>query len=77
MLDTRTGALLPHLNSGKIKNTPVVIPPIQEQSEIVDFLNLKCVLIDKAILHKMEIIDKLEAYKKSLIYEMVTGKREV
>ena len=77
MLDTRTGALLPHLNSGKIKNTPVVIPPIQEQFEIVDFLNLKCVLIDKAILHKMEIIDKLEAYKKSLIYEMVTGKREV
>ena len=77
MLDTRTGALLPHLNSGKIKNTPVVIPPIQEQSEIVDFLNLKCVLIDKAILHKIEIIDKLEAYKKSLIYEIVTGKREV
>lgn len=77
LLDTKTGALLPHLNSGKIKVTPIVCPSIEEQSEIVKFLNQKCSCINEIISKKEVILGKLHDYKKSLIYEVVTGKKEV
>ena len=56
---------------------PVLLPPMEEQKEIAKFLDRKCSAIDDAIKTKEKIIDKLIAYKKSLIYEVVTGKREV
>mgnify|MGYP003294565552 CR=1 FL=1 len=77
LLDTKTGALLPHLNSGKIKVTPIVCPSIEEQSEIVKFLNQKCWCVNEIISKKEVILGKLHDYKKSLIYEVVTGKKEV
>ncbi|MDE5620839.1 MAG: hypothetical protein K2I80_10090 [Ruminococcus sp.] len=52
-------------------------PPKSEQQEIVDYLNKKCSVIDSAIKKKQAIIEKLTEYKKSLIYECVTGKRDV
>lgn len=55
----------------------VIEPPIEEQKEIVDCLNLKCSEIDTIIHQKKEQLDVLEQYKKSLIYEYVTGKKEV
>ena len=48
-----------------------------EQQEIVDYLARKCSEIDTLISKKEQLIAELEAYKKSLIYESVTGKREV
>ena len=48
-----------------------------EQVEIVDFLNSKCEKIDNMIREKLLLVDELEEYKKSLIYEVVTGKRKV
>ena len=52
-------------------------PHIEEQKQIVDYLNKKCSAIDSAIEKKQAIIEKLTEYKKSLIYEVVTGKKEV
>lgn len=54
-----------------------VIAPNSNQNQIVDYLDKKCSAIDKLISSKEKLIDKLTEYKKSLIYECVTGKREV
>ena len=51
-------------------------PTINEQWQIVDYLDDKCAKIDRLIAIKQEKIDKLNEYKKSLIYEYVTGKKE-
>ena len=53
-------------------NAPV--PPIKEQQQIVEYLDSKTTTIDKAIEQKNAIIEKLEEYKKSIIYNAVTGK---
>ena len=52
-------------------------PPLSEQKEIAEYLDKKCNQIDEAIKQKEETISKLEEYKKSLIFECVTGKKEV
>ena len=77
MLQTKTGALLPHLNSGKVKFTKVVVPLSVEQKEITNYLDKKCASIETIISKKEQLISELESYKKSLIYEYVTGKKEV
>ena len=50
---------------------------MEEQIAIVDYLNEKCTQIDQLIAIKQAKIEKLEQYKRSLIYEYVTGKKEV
>ena len=52
-------------------------PPITEQQAIADYLDEKCADIDSLIQTKQSKIDSLKEYKKSIIYEYVTGKREV
>ena len=56
---------------------PLFEPPLEEQKEIADYLNVKCAEIDGLIVKKELLVKDLESYKKSLIYEVVTGKREV
>ncbi len=64
--------------SKKILNiSSVILPPNEEQTEIVQFLDEKCSLIDAVIAKKMQIIEDLEKYKRSLIEETVMGKRKV
>ena len=65
------------LGQGLLKRLPVILPNIQEQEEIADYLDIKCAEIDKLIEKKEQLISELETYKKSLIYEYVTGKKEV
>ena len=55
----------------------VVCPPLDEQKEIANYLDAKCAEIDRLIAKKEQLVKELESYKKSLIYEVVTGKREV
>lgn len=55
----------------------VVYPPLDEQKEIANYLDAKCAEIDKLIAKKEQLVKELESYKKSLIYEVVTGKRGV
>ena len=50
---------------------------MSEQQEISDYLDRKCVGIDNILAKKQQFIKELESYKKSLIYEYVTGKKEV
>lgn len=65
------------LSQGLLKDTPVVVPPYDEQIEIANYLEDRCATIDGIIKDKESLIKDLEAYKKSLIYEVVTGKRRV
>ena len=64
-------------NSNTIMQFKAPIPPVSEQREIVELLNQKCAAINDLIAEKTELISDLELYKKSLIYEVVTGKRKV
>ena len=60
-----------------IEQLRILVPPISEQGEISTYLDIKCSAIDNVIAHKEAIIEKLTSYKKSLIYEVVTGKKEI
>ena len=60
-----------------IRNTKLHFPTVIEQQQIADYLDKKCSEIDKAIADKEQVIEKFTEYKKSLIYECVTGKRKV
>lgn len=71
------GSTSPHVNISTMRNYFIPTPPMEEQSEIMNYLDKKCSAIDSAIAKKQAIIEKLTAYKKSLIYEVVTGKKEV
>lgn len=64
-------------NSTAIMQFRLPIPPIDEQKEIVRYLDKKVTETNIIIEKKEKIIDKLQEYKKSLIYEVVTGKKEV
>ena len=55
----------------------ITVPPIEEQNEIVDYLDNQCAEINALIQKKEQFLAELETYKKSLIYEYVTGKKEV
>lgn len=65
------------LGQNLLKNMIVLLPPKEEQYKIADFLNRKCAGLEKIISDKLKLIIKLTEYKKSLIYEVVTGKKEV
>lgn len=70
-------ATFSHYTKEKVINTPVILPPESVQKEIVSYLDYKCLQIDEAIRRQESIIGKLKAYRQSLIYEVVTGKKEV
>lgn len=63
--------------SSEFRAIKVPVPPIEEQRAIADHLDEKCAAIDAMVTEKESLIADLEAYKKSLIFEVVTGKREV
>ena len=66
-----------NLSQGTLKNVLVLVPPINEQKEIANYLDNKFKQLNDVIDYRKKIIEKLEEYKRSLIYECVTGKREV
>lgn len=65
------------LPADAFRNMQAPVPPLDEQRRIANYLDERCAQIDRAISAKKSIIDDLKAYKQSLIYEVVTGKREV
>lgn len=71
------GIGVPNLHLNVIANTNIIVYEISEQQKIVKYLNEKCSCIDDAILIKKKQLEMLADYKKSLIYEYVTGKKEV
>ena len=67
----------PSLSMGTIRGITIAVPPIDEQRKISEYLSRKIAFIDKVVRGKESIIENLLAYKNSLIYEIVTGKKEV
>lgn len=65
------------LNYGEFAKLMVYYPPLDEQQEIADYLDNKCAEIERIIADKKSQIETLDGYKKSLIYEYITGKKEV
>ena len=65
------------LGQDLLKSMPVLVPPKDEQISIAAYLDKKCGAIESSIEYKQRVIERLTAYKKSLIYEVVTGKKEV
>ncbi len=60
-----------------IKNCYLHLPPVEEQKEIANYLDKKCAEMDTLIDRKTALLAEMETYKKSVIYEYVTGKKEV
>lgn len=71
------GMGVPHLSQEELRKITVPVPPLKEQNDIAEYLEKKCIEIDVAIDEKKEQLEVLEQYKKSMIYEYATGKREV
>ena len=70
----RDGQAMRYSNFAQVRLYTV---PMEEQKEIADYLDLKCAEIDALIEKKTALLAEMEAYKKSVIYEYVTGKKEV
>ena len=64
----------PKFNKTQLRGLRVVLPPIEEQKKIVSFLDEKCSDINRLIALKQKKIESLKEYKKSVIYEAVSGK---
>ena len=65
---------LPIINNGYLSGVKTLLPPVKEQQAIANYLDSKCSEIDNLIAVKQQKIEKLKDYKKSVIYEAVTGK---
>ena len=72
-----SGSVYVGLNIELLSSCPLPNPCLEEQTAIADYLDKKCSQIDRLIAIKQAKIEKLEQYKRSLIYEYVTGKKEV
>ena len=72
-----SGVKLYSITQKILKETSVIIPPLSEQKAIADYLDEKCSAIDATIADKQKQLETLDEYKKSLIFEYVTGKKEV
>ena len=68
---------MPKINKVELSKIFVVCPPLSEQQRIADYLDAKCARIDALLEEKERLLERLAEYKKSLIFECVTGKREV
>ena len=72
-----TGSAQPKLSQENLQTVKLPVPPISEQRSIASYLDTKCSEIDSLIALKQAKIAELKEYKKSVIYEYVTGKKEV
>lgn len=72
-----TRVKMPKINQNELNNIWIALPPLMEQNQIADYLSKKCTAIDHLISTKRAMINKFIEYKQALIYEVVTGKKEV
>ena len=71
------GSNISNINQDLLSHIKIPLVEMRFQESVIDFLNKKCTAIDTAIEQKQKLIEKLTEYKKSLIYECVTGKKEI
>ena len=72
-----TGSAQPKLSQFNLMRFPIVVPDFEEQVQIEKYLDKWCMQIDALVEEKEAFLEELESYKKSIIYETVTGKRHV
>lgn len=72
-----TTTAIPMISQKQINDLTIIIPPKEQQEKVIRYLDEKCIAIDKRIRGLELMLEKLCDYKKSLIYEVVTGKKEV
>lgn len=77
ILQLKDGMGVPHLFQGDMREILIPVPNVEEQQEIANYLDQQCSEVDALIEEKKEQLATLEEYKKSLIYEYVTGKKEI
>lgn len=77
LLSVATISTQQNINVEILKDEFIALPPVDEQKQISNYLDRKSEAIDRIVYQKKYLIDKLNEYKKSLIYEVVTGKKEV
>lgn len=75
--DDRVNTCRLKVSKEDLKSIIIPVPPVEEQREIVNYLKKKCLAIDELIAKKEQYLSEIENYKKSLIYEYVTGKKVV
>ena len=75
--DSFSQSTIQNIGADKYRNLIVVCPSIDEENKIINMLDSKCAEIDSIIASKQKQSELLSDYKKSLIYEVVTGKKEV
>lgn len=73
----KSGSVLPSMTQSQINNIIIPLPTLEDQKQIVAFLQVKMGKIDSLLSLLNRNIEKLNSYKKSLIYEYVTGKKRV
>lgn len=72
-----TQTTIKHATATQHKNLPVTVPPLAEQQQIADYLDEKCKNIDNRVQKRRQQLEWLKEYKKSLIFNYVTGKKRV
>lgn len=76
-LSTGTSSSMQNISQEQFEQVIIVLPDTTTQNKITSYLDSKCQFIDSTITKKQSLIAKLTEYKKSIIYEYVTGKKEV
>ncbi len=76
-LITQDRVKMPKINQDELGGIFMAVPPRYEQTEIVEYLEIRLEELNSVIIEKQKLVDDLEKYKKSLIFEVVTGKRKV
>ena len=71
------GSAMPRITVWKLEQYNIALPLLDEQKEIAAFLDKRCAVIDAKIAERQRQLEKLGEYRSSVIYEYVTGKREV
>ena len=74
--DDRVNTCRLKVSKEDLKSIVIPVPSIEEQREIISYLQNKCAEIDTLIAKKTTLLEEMESYKKSVIYEYVTGKKE-
>lgn len=77
MDDSLMGTTIANISLRSIRNLTITWPSENEQKEISLFLDSTCDELDRLLAKKIQVVNELESYKKSLIFEYVTGKKEV
>jgi type I restriction enzyme S subunit len=69
--------MLPILNNTYISGYKIAVPPLSEQQRIADYLDERCAAIDSVIDTRTRQLERLDDYRRALIFAYVTGKKEV